>query len=337
MRTLLCWMALAAAPAMVSAQPRVVNGKLETRASKGLENEVRAFASAQTAPAWIGYAAPMVEGRHESCGHAVTLEDGNTSTSESRRVALEGDRTLLVFLRAADRQITKVRSVSADCEVDAGGRTVAFLTGVRAEESMSLLSPLASGADRRMSDAAVLAVALHAGAAAEAALDKFLDPSRPESLRERTSFWLGSVRGASGSKRLLRLVREDPSDLVREKAVFALYVSREAEAVDGIVGAARNDKSAKVRSQALFWLAQKASAKAASAIADALRDDPDTEVKRRAVFALSQLPKDEGIPRLIDVARTNRNPEVRKQAFFWLGQSKDPRALTFFQQVLESR
>jgi len=58
------------------------------------------------------------------------------------------------------------------------------------------------------------------------------------------------------------------------------------------------------------------------------------KVKERAVFALSQLPKDEGVPKLIDVARTNRNPVVRKQAIFWLGQSRDPRALDFFVEVL---
>jgi HEAT repeat protein len=57
-------------------------------------------------------------------------------------------------------------------------------------------------------------------------------------------------------------------------------------------------------------------------------------VKKRAVFALSQLPKDEGVPLLIQVAKTNTNPVVRKQAMFWLGQSHDPRALQFFEQVL---
>jgi len=57
-------------------------------------------------------------------------------------------------------------------------------------------------------------------------------------------------------------------------------------------------------------------------------------VKKKAVFALSQLPKDEGVPLLIQVARTNHNPAVRKQAMFWLGQSHDPRALAFFEQVL---
>ncbi len=53
------------------------------------------------------------------------------------------------------------------------------------------------------------------------------------------------------------------------------------------------------------------------------------------MFALQNLPKDEGIPMLIEVARNNRNREVRKQAMFWLGQSGDPRALAFIEQVLE--
>ncbi len=46
------------------------------------------------------------------------------------------------------------------------------------------------------------------------------------------------------------------------------------------------------------------------------------------------MPADEGVPKLIEIARTNRNPVVRKQAMFWLGQSKDPRAVKFFEDVL---
>ena len=37
---------------------------------------------------------------------------------------------------------------------------------------------------------------------------------------------------------------------------------------------------------------------------------------------------------MIQAARANQNPAVRKQAMFWLGQSKDPRALAFFEEIL---
>jgi HEAT repeat protein len=90
-----------------------------------------------------------------------------------------------------------------------------------------------------------------------------------------------------------------------------------------------------VRSEALFWMARRAGARTAETITEAIERDPDTEVKKKAVFALSQMPKDQGVPLLIQVARTNTNPVVRKQAMFWLGQSKDPRAVDFFEQVLK--
>ena len=121
----------------------------------------------------------------------------------------------------------------------------------------------------------------------------------------------------------------------REHAVFALSQSEVPEAIDAILEVARPGPSRHVRGQALFWLAQKAGrAGRRTASPGAIEDDPDTEVKKKAVFALSQLPRDEGVPLLIEVARTNRNPAVRKQAMFWLGQSKDPRALAFFEEVL---
>jgi len=41
------------------------------------------------------------------------------------------------------------------------------------------------------------------------------------------------------------------------------------------------------------------------------------------------------VPLLINVAKNNPDPAVRKKAMFWLGQSKDPRALDFFTQVLK--
>lgn len=58
-------------------------------------------------------------------------------------------------------------------------------------------------------------------------------------------------------------------------------------------------------------------------------------MKEQAVFALSRLREDQGLPLLINVAKNNPDPAVRKKAFFWLGQSKDPRAVEFFAQVLQ--
>jgi HEAT repeat protein len=119
--------------------------------------------------------------------------------------------------------------------------------------------------------------------------------------------------------------------------VLATALHGDASVADRLIALARDGRDRNVRSTALFWLGQRAGERAAATITDAIQNDPDTEVKRQAVFALSQLPRGEGVTRLLDVARNNRNPEVRKQAMFWLGQSQDPRALAFFEEVLRSR
>lgn len=146
---------------------------------------------------------------------------------------------------------------------------------------------------------------------------------------------LTDVKPAVSVAYLASLVRaEGTGKSTRDGALHALSLHADASAVPALVALARRDPSDRVRGQALFWLAQRAGREAAGTITEAIASDPETEVKEKAVFALSQLPKDEGVPLLIDVARKNRNPAVRRRAMFWLGQSKDPRALGFIEEVL---
>ncbi|MBV9154772.1 MAG: HEAT repeat domain-containing protein, partial [Acidobacteriaceae bacterium] len=133
---------------------------------------------------------------------------------------------------------------------------------------------------------------------------------------------------------LRNLIHQAAPRSMANEAILAVSMHDDPIGVDALIQLAKADPSPRIREQALFWLGQKAGSRAVATITDAVLNDPDTNVKKRAVFALSQLPKDEGVPKLIEIARTQRNPEVRKQAFFWLGQSKDPRALAFFEEVL---
>jgi hypothetical protein len=152
---------------------------------------------------------------------------------------------------------------------------------------------------------------------------------------DRVVHWLTDVRPAESVAWLgTFLAGADNSRRLADSALSALALHREPAALERLLGAAREGATTHVRGQALFWLAQRAGDKAIGAISDAIAKDPETDVKRRAVFALSQLPAGEGVPMMIQVARTNANPAVRKQAMFWLGQSKDPRALRFFEEIL---
>lgn len=146
--------------------------------------------------------------------------------------------------------------------------------------------------------------------------------------------WLTGVPAARSISFLKTVAASNPSEHLARAAIFAISQHNDPGAITALEGLAHSPQPARIRGEAIFWLAQEAGARAASSIKDAIENDPDTEVKDKAVFALSQLPKDEGVPRLIEVARENRNPEIREKAFFWLGQSNDPRALAFIEQVL---
>jgi HEAT repeat protein len=152
--------------------------------------------------------------------------------------------------------------------------------------------------------------------------------------------WLEGVSAADSAAWLITAIQSTDGRAQREsqivqRAIAALVWHAGDEPLKAVVELARNDRRADVRGQALFWLSQRAGQQAVAAIRSAVDDDPETDVKRKAVFALSRLPGDEGVPLLIEIARTNRNAQVRKQAMFWLGQSRDPRAVGFFEEVLK--
>jgi hypothetical protein len=346
-----------AAKAQSSDAPQMENAHVEKKVLAGpLAAEVKAWTAKAEGPQWLGYAVPqmgrermMCCGDYDSawrngCGHC-RLEDRDSGTNISSRdeagaTRLEAPRSIVVLLRAENKHVTKIRVVSMECSLDAGGLSFVWLNGVKPAESVELLETFVQGTDLDSHDddhtsyGALTAIALHADPAADRALESFTRSGEPESLRKQAAFWLGAAREKAGLVVLEKMAKSDPSSEVRAHVAFALSVSHEPGAVEEMIRMAHDDQSTHVRAQALFWLAQKAGQKAVGTITGAIENDPDTDVKKKAVFALSQLPKDEGVPKLIEVAQTNHNREVRKQAMFWLGQSHDPRALAFFEKIL---
>ncbi len=146
--------------------------------------------------------------------------------------------------------------------------------------------------------------------------------------------WITGVAAPQSVTLLSRFTAADTPRRVADGALAALSMHAEPSATTTLLGVAKSGGTSHLRGQALFWVAQRAGERAAPAIAEAIERDPDTEVKKKAIFALSQLPRDEGVPRLIDVAEHHSNAAVRRQAMFWLGQSRDPRALAFFERIL---
>ena len=350
-----------ACAAIVAAQkPKVSNAKLqELSASAGLKPAIDGLVQKQTGPLWIGYRIPTsakertlccfdsvdgIEAAKKKCCMGCKMESekgGSFNGTISDCSPPEPLAYAFIFLRAEERQITKVRVYSADCALDFANLPLYWLEDVKPEQSVDLLAGMVAAdntnEEHRKKDPArqaVMAIAMHDTPAADAALEKMVQPGQRPSLRENVAFWLGVERGKKGLELLRKYVRNDPDDRVREKATFAFSQSKEPDALKELIGMARHDESPRVRGQAIFWLAQVGSKKEAEQITEAIENDPETEVKKKAVFALSQMHDSEAVPRLINLAKTNKNPAVRKQAIFWLGQSNDPRALDFLEEIL---
>ena len=291
-----CWVLVLGAPAPAIAQGRFTNARTETRsAASGLTRELQA-AAARGGVTWVGYRVPMIPGDRQMCcydstssvsgnccgmcrlesGGGVTMTTGSDVQQRGTRVVLEPATEFIVLARFEGGTVTRVRTFTPDCDVDASGLTLVWLTDVKPDESVS---------------------------------------------------WLDSLLRGTGAG----------LDNANKQAVHAIAMHNTPSALTTLIRVAKEDRDARHRSDALFWLAQRAGQQSVATITDAINNDPEVEVKRKAVFALSQLPKDEGVPKLIEIARTHRNPEVRKQAFFWLGQSRDPRAVQFFEEILLKR
>ena len=341
-------------------QPKLQNAKIESlSASTGLRKTIELLIQKQAGPLWIGYSIPVVRKERTMCcfesydefkasgrccsGCRLEKEGGNfiSGNINSDCGPLEPANFAFVMLRAEAQKITKVRSFTPDCPLDAAGLPVYWLEQVNQAQSVDFLSQIADSAANEVMERkkdigrqALHAIALHNVPEGDAALKKFIAPSQPERMREGAALFLGIERGKAGFEILKSVLRQDQNDRFREKALVGLAQSEQPEAIPELIYLARNDSSPKVRSQALFWLAQKGGQKEAEQITEAIQNDPETEVKKKAVFALSQMPKDEGVPLLISVAKTNKNPVVRREAIRWLGFSNDPRALDFIEQIL---
>ena len=203
--------AIAAALPLASPPKLLINAQLETRsAASGLDGSFRQWVAAQTLPAWIGYAVPLVRGSDVGCEYV--SPDGRSAPGV---VHLERPDHAVILFRVESGAVSRIRVLSPDCEIDAGGLPVRWLDDVRPAESTALLQSFAT----------------------------------PKSSRPGT---------------------RDDGERLRESAVYALSVSEEPSALDALIVLARKDGNPRIRRRCIAALARSRDPRAVAFFEDVL-------------------------------------------------------------------
>jgi hypothetical protein len=322
------WILAASLP--LAAQPKLlINAQTDTRsAESGLEAVIKTLSAAQPQPSWIGYSVPTIKSSNQlGCDYV-----RDSSSLNAGVVHLEPPDTAIVMFRIENNQLSRIRSISPYCEIDAGGVPVHWLTDVQPAQSVALLSSYVTERDPFYGNA-LSAIGNHADPSADQALARFLAANQPENIRQRAVSYVG--RRPGGLDTLKKLIASDPDMRVRERAVSGLADSRQPEALDFLTSIAKSDKDARLRSQAVSGLGRHSGPNVVATLTSIVDTDQDPNVRRRALSALQSMPNNEGIPTLIQLVRSQKDLEMRKQAMNTLKNSRDPRAISFMEELIK--
>lgn len=337
--------------------PAVQNGRVETKAATSIDREIAAVGTSAD-PAWLAWRVPMIDGERNMCStwysdrsgyvRGETLERNDNDYTQPKiapptgPVSLEGGTGLVILVRVIDGKVERIRSVSDDCPMDAGGRSFTWLNGITGTESLQFLDAflrrdnVSLQQQRAFGDSAASAIALHRDPAADAMLDRIATSDPNSDNRRRAATWLAQYRGAHGFATLRTLIASEKDPSTRLSFVTSLGQTRQPGTAEALLSLAQKDPDPKIRAEAVYWYPQRAGTTGINAVTAIIDKDTDDNVKQRAVSGLGRLPNDQGVPTLIDLAKAQKTTQVvRKQAIKVLGQSKDPRAVAYLEQLLK--
>jgi hypothetical protein len=215
------------------------------------------------------------------------------------------------------------------------GSPVFWLGDMDGGESLAFIEKLfRANPDSDVREKMLFVVSCHTEPRVYDILRKTALEDRDMEVRRSAVFWLGNIGDARGLAGLKEIFRKDREPEIREHVVFALSLRKEKEAVVEMIRIAREEDE-ESREKAVFWLGQKASEESIKALKDIVQSPTEEDkLKEQVVFSISQLPAEKSVPMLLNIAKTHKSASVRKKAMFWLGQSGDPAALKYFEEIL---
>ena len=156
----------------------------------------------------------------------------------------------------------------------------------------------------------------------------------PVEARADAIFWLSQQGHGQNAEYLRTLYGRLNDDDLKDKTIFAISQIGGADDLNWLMELAANEsESVDMRKKALFWAGQSndVSLERLTALYDRMKDK---DMKEQMIFVYSQRHEGQALDKLIDIAKHDTDPELRKKAIFWIGQSHDPKAAQYLQEVI---
>ena len=247
------------------------------------------------------------------------------TTADGRTVET---RNLAIFLLRdpSSNQITRMEVYNLERKREYSGYPVYWLGRANNEESLNYLRAIAAATPLdRLSERAVLGIALHDDARVAGMLKNFVSNSPNQRIRSSAIYWLGQVGGEQTF--LAGLVRNDAEEIkLRRSAAHAIGQSRERGMISTLQGLYETVKDTEVRRSVISAAGHGIEEQPAfTFLLGVAKNDPDWESRRTAVRELGHFKTETAADELMKIFKNDSNNDVKKAALRSLGETKNPR------------
>lgn len=208
----------------------------------------------------------------------------------------------------------------------------------------------------------------------DASIDRLIsiyDTDADPEIKKHAIYALSRSGNPKARQKLLDVARSNSNEDARLQAIQWLDDRADESFIDELVKLYQSDKSAKVRKQIIYSLSQIASdgtryfapmavtgqsalgvnvaewrtsdsaarskgrEKAAKALLQMYDSESDEAMKSQFLFAFSQSRSKDALQKLMQVAKNDPSIKIRTKAVSYLGQSRDPEAMKFLEELLK--
>src|SRR6266545_2121801 len=227
-------------------------------------------------------------------------------------------------------------AVRSDPDQEVREQGVFWLSQVPGDEAVTALdSILRASDDANVQDKAIFALSQHRSERAAGILRAYAERrDAPGELREKAIFWLGQRKSPENATFLRALYGRLENDDLKEKVIFSLSQMGGEDNYRWLMDIALNEREdIEIRKKALFWAGQGRTVDIADLVQLYDRTQ-NREMKDQLIFVYSQRREAAAMDKLFDIGKNEPDRELRKKAIFWIGQSRDPRAARFLQDLI---